>query len=654
MIATKNNESIISNILFNGIKNNPLPVNLNGKLYEDFKEGEIIYESGEDSNFVYLVISGKIKIKENGVKKLQFRRENEFFGEKEIIKNSSRTSSAMAETDSTVYKISKQDFENLLKNVPAVKKNIIDFTNLTEEDFISDNQSVEQSIQTEEPAKDSVELENNFQPVIDESENNGKDEVELPEYLKDLDEFEEITHNDKMNFNTMNSAQQNNLEENISENDFEFIEVKEDDTFLDADFVYGNEPKVELNQEGSSDIQQESEEEKNKINPVEEELEPILEEKVSLKNFNLILNQISANQNVELTIQSILKNFLQLTASDRGIIFLFNEKKSELKPEYNIGGKSEIPAVKLSEGITGKAASAKKLMFVSNPERDARYVGSLDNPFEFPASNVIYLPLLDNQLDLQGFATLSFNEEDLSENFIKQLKIYSILAGESILLSKQLALIESKKHLSVIGDVSKFLLGDIKSPMLTIKHYTSIISRFDIPEEIKRVITLMTMQANSVLDLLQSTSDFSEKRANIKKTSVQLNELLNNILDLLSEFVESKNIKLYKKFAQNCTVNIDPRKFHVAIYELIKYASSELPSGGKIFFSTEFLGKEVQIRIYNEGKFQQPERFPLVSRGDLSLDIADFFLKAMNTNFNVAEKNNGGVIFIISIPVTSN
>jgi len=162
------------------------------------------------------------------------------------------------------------------------------------------------------------------------------------------------------------------------------------------------------------------------------------------------------------------------------------------------------------------------------------------------------------------------------------------------------------------------------------------------------------MQANSVLDLLQSTSDFAEKKSNIKKSPVQLNDLLNNILDLLAEFVESKNIKLYKKFAQNCTVNIDPRKFHVAIYELIKYTSSELPSGGKIFFSTEFLGKEVQIRIYDEGKFQQPERFPLVSRADLSLDIAEFFLKAMNANFSFAEKTNGGVIFIISLPVTSN
>lgn len=93
-----------------------------------------------------------------------------------------------------------------------------------------------------------------------------------------------------------------------------------------------------------------------------------------------------------------------LTGSDRGLIFLYDEKKSELIPEYNIGGKTEIPSVKLPDGITGKAASSKKLIFVPNPESDARYVGSFDNPFEFPASNVIYLPLLTINLtcrDLQ-------------------------------------------------------------------------------------------------------------------------------------------------------------------------------------------------------------------------------------------------------------
>ncbi|MEJ5263453.1 MAG: cyclic nucleotide-binding domain-containing protein, partial [Ignavibacterium sp.] len=228
MIATKNNDSVFLNILFNGVKSNSLPVNLNGKHYEDFKEGEIIYESGDESNFVYLVVSGKIKIKENGVKKLVFRRENEFFGEKEIIKKSNRFSSAMAETDSTVYKISKQDFETLIKNVPAVKQNIIDFTNLSEEDFSSAEQKPELPVIEENKIPESNEVEINYD-LDPSNQNNIKDDSGLPDYLKNLDDFEEINHYDEPK--PSEEKDENNVDinsdiENINEiQENEFVEL---------------------------------------------------------------------------------------------------------------------------------------------------------------------------------------------------------------------------------------------------------------------------------------------------------------------------------------------------------------------------------------------------------------------------------------------
>lgn len=666
MIATKNNDTLFLNILFNGVNPNQINLNLNGNHQETLKEGEIIYSSGEESNFLYLVVAGKVKIKENGVKKLKFKRENEFFGAKEIVKNSTRTSSAMAETDSILFKISKTEFQKLMDSIPAIKQNLIDFGELTEDDFNSQSDPASDTVSEQINDEPQNSTENNSSSEEINTENNEDDiDSSVAEPENELDFFEEYSHGEESEVQPekssedsidshITSSEENNFPDYVASEEDDFVSIDKDDSFLEADFVYESQPEQGNNETTDSTFTENQTLENEQLEPIEEDIESILEEKVSLKKINLILNEISANQNIDLTVQSILKSFLSITGSDRGMIFLFDEDKNELTPEYGIGAKNDVPALKLSEGITGKAAFSKKMYFVTNPESDARFVGSFDNPFEFPAVNVIYLPLLDNQLELQGFATLSCNEENPDEKFIKQIKIYSILAGESILLSRQLSLIEARKHLSVIGDVSKFLMGDIKSPMLTIKHYTSIISRFDIPEEIKRVITLLTMQANSVLDLLQSTSDFAEKKKNIRKSSVQLNDLLNNILDLLSEFVESKNIRIYKKFSQNCNVSIDARKFHVAIYELIKYASAELPSGGKIFFSTEYLGKEVQIRIYNEGKFQQPERFPLISRADLSIDIAEFFLNGMDAKFSVAEKTNGGVIFIISLDVISN
>ncbi|MCA2005126.1 MAG: cyclic nucleotide-binding domain-containing protein, partial [Ignavibacterium sp.] len=426
MIATKNNDSIFLNILFNGVKNHSFPVNLNGKSFEDFKEGEIIYESGDESNFVYLVISGKVKIKENGIKKLQFRRDNEFFCVLEIIKNTQRTSSAMAEIDSIVYKISKPDFESLLKKVPAIKQNIIDFTNLTEDDFKENNEVVETPSMAKEEFSETAANENNNDQMLNETTEQ-KNEDKLPDYLKDLDEFEEIVHDDEIREAAVQHEQTDAFVEPDAPVEESFNELVVNDTFIESDFVYESQPEPETNSESiAEDSSGQEAEIDDKIIPIEDELESILEDKISLKNFNMILNQISANQNIDLTVQSILKNFLQLTGSDRGIIFIYDEKKAELIPEFNIGGKPEIPSIKISEGIAGKAALSKKLIFIPNPESDARYVGSFDNPFEFPAQNVIYLPLLDNQLDLQGFATLSFNGETLEDNFRRQLKIYSI------------------------------------------------------------------------------------------------------------------------------------------------------------------------------------------------------------------------------------
>lgn len=246
MIATKNNDSISLNILFNGVKTNSFLFNLNGKLCEDFKEGEIIYESGDESNFVYLIVSGKVKIKENGVKKFVYRRENEFFGEKEIIKKSNRFSSAMAETDSILYKISKHDFESLLIKLPAVKQNIIDFTNLTEDDFNSLEQKPEQSVQGESALPESNEVEINYE-LKPEDNDIVKDDAELPDYLKNPDEFEEITHLDEPDSSDENAETNTEVEneiENASELETEFPEINEDDTFLDADFVYESQPDL--------------------------------------------------------------------------------------------------------------------------------------------------------------------------------------------------------------------------------------------------------------------------------------------------------------------------------------------------------------------------------------------------------------------------
>ncbi len=103
-------------------------------------------------------------------------------------------------------------------------------------------------------------------------------------------------------------------------------------------------------------------------------------------------------------------------------------------------------------------------------------------------------------------------------------------------------------------------MQDVKAPLLTIKHYSSILSRFDLPEEVKKVIKLLSSHANSVIDFLQSSIDFSDKNTKTKLEVTSFNEVMDNNLTLLSDYVESRNVKLFKKLSEDVKIKIDVHK----------------------------------------------------------------------------------------------
>ena len=125
MSATKTIESLKSNDLFKGVDFLSLKFPFDVKNFEEFKEGDLIYSSGQPSSFIYLIVSGEVKLKLNAVKRLFFKITNDFFGESEILKNTERNSSALANSYCLLYKIEKQLIERLINESPSLKVNFI-------------------------------------------------------------------------------------------------------------------------------------------------------------------------------------------------------------------------------------------------------------------------------------------------------------------------------------------------------------------------------------------------------------------------------------------------------------------------------------------------------------------------------------------------
>lgn len=99
--------------------------NLKGKVKE-IPEGDIIYQNGDPSDSIYLILYGlvKIKIKTKTGAKITTKAVGDFFGEREVMENHERTSTAIAEMDTQLYLIEKPRFLDLAYNDKEIKINV--------------------------------------------------------------------------------------------------------------------------------------------------------------------------------------------------------------------------------------------------------------------------------------------------------------------------------------------------------------------------------------------------------------------------------------------------------------------------------------------------------------------------------------------------
>jgi CRP-like cAMP-binding protein len=77
------------------------------------KEGEIIYVCGDETSELFLIVEGEVKIKFSSSGNVNHKYLSDFFGEDEILNSSERISSAIANTDCILFRISSTELKQL-------------------------------------------------------------------------------------------------------------------------------------------------------------------------------------------------------------------------------------------------------------------------------------------------------------------------------------------------------------------------------------------------------------------------------------------------------------------------------------------------------------------------------------------------------------
>jgi signal transduction histidine kinase len=674
MAQVKNSTAVKQNRLFSGLKG--LDFNFREKNYIELKEGDIVYSRGEKSEYMYLLIYGRIKLKtsENPRQpRVYLVSKNEFFGEREMLDKTTRHSSAVAEKDTVLYKISYKEFINL----SSVNRKILD--NLNEKKY---EEVV--AITRKSEIKEDI-----FKRILNEAEpvSRKKNGIELRDYsyenpLLEMKAKDEITDALKM------------YEES---DDVPVINFDETDTIPEETFT---EPEEEESPqpEPENDITYEDSAEnivddflslKDQINNFSDELQiPADEpdtnsleyvkqkttENIPDENFIAAVEKLSSGIDKQETDKLIVEACTELVSAEVGILY-YPDTNVILKGKLN----EEDAEVTASAGsIPDRCFRGIKIINIKDIFDDPNFNPELDYISYFHINSIICIPVaaegkIKAVLQLFNSRNDEFSETDehlLSSitpvifksierwERIRKLTEESKIADIALEEERRFSLLQEQDKQISLRVLMDFLLQEFQVIIGDAKQFNAYLQRIDIPAEAKEISDIVTSQTTKVIDLLEALKTYSESRRRLNDEKISYVSAFDEMVNLLAEYTETRKVNLYKRFETEGNIMVDPKYLYLAVFQLIKYQCDLMPFGGNIFISSVKSDTTIEINIRNATKktdeslavtpaIEYNENTP---RG-LGLSLARRIIEDHNASLEIKSQSGTGLEVIICFPL---
>lgn len=672
MPQIKNLSLIIKNKLFLGINENSIKFNFDENELIKFKEGDVIFKKEDSSEEFYLLISGNVKLKfpvPDGVATIENKNKNDYFGEKEFFENTPRKSSAVAETDCTIFRIKRNDYNQLISLHSEIKNNLPGQG--------SDN--------FEDSSHDTFQKKYIKRPwVIEPERNTSESEVIIHETPLDEKFFEEqvILQPDEPpeipQQISEESPEEVPLETPIELSEEQNTNPEENLNWNFNDQNTGEEKKNNTSDPSSIDSEPEKFEWNFKERKTNEETEPqqaaTQENSFFETEFLMALEALrKINSSLELAsvAESIIKEIINITGAEYGRLYIFDRAANEF---YGLvpgtSEKNEI-RIKLNEGLTGIAAAENQIINLKNPAEDPRYVLQVDNPGDDYLRNLLCIPINNNDLITTAVIEMinspkeifGTNEIDILSKIapniaqaIENALDKTALAETKVIVQK----VESKADVNVTK-ITNSLISDVNSPLSLIKTYSDLIKSRDISHEINPILNMITSQAELISDTLKFMSGFFSEEHSLQLEREDFNVVMNDILALLVEYIGQKKVTLYKKLSGNNFVMVDKKALYQACYQITKNACEAMPDGGEIFVVTKYsdnyviaefrdTGKGIHESIY-ENILEPFFSYDKGERAGMGLTIADKIITDHGGRILVSKTEGSGAVISIYIPI---
>ncbi|KAA9042198.1 histidine kinase [Ginsengibacter hankyongi] len=261
------------------------------------------------------------------------------------------------------------------------------------------------------------------------------------------------------------------------------------------------------------------------------------------------------------------------------------------------------------------------------------------------------------------YSIITFNKEnkaklEASEKAAAYHKQLELRIEELAALNIELIELRNIEKFAATGRISRTIAHEVRNPLTNINLATEQLQN-EVPanDDVNLLLQMISRNSNRINQLINDLLD-STKTSELQYTKTSINTVLNESLELATDRIGLKHIKVIKNFDKDiCPVFIDPEKIKIAFLNIIVNAIEAMDDYGTLSLFTESKSQFCNVKISDTGRGLSKEDlarlfepyFTTKEKGKgLGLTNTQNIILAHDAHINVESEPGNGTSFTIS------
>ena len=400
-----------------------------------------------------------------------------------------------------------------------------------------------------------------------------------------------------------------------------------------------------------------------------------------LERLVAICRSLGKTEDVENLLQTVIDSASELTNSQYGFIFVYEQETDLLKVAAGpINYRETLNCIRLplEKSVEGYVYQNSRSVSLHNAQYDARICRDIERALGYTTQSILAAPLIFRGQTIGVLEVVNkhrhthYTEDDLT--ILDTLASQAAVATMSTLLFEetQRAYQEVKELETMKTNFIAVASHELRTPLGLILGHSTFLYELNKDEQQRRQLGIVIRNASRlkmIIEDLASVNSSLNRSARIHQKEFPVNQLVTKIVQSYQETANNKKIKL-KAIVPDSEVKIigDEEKLNTAINALVNNAITFTNSHGHVSVEIDPLPGFVQIVVADDGigipSKDQPhvfDRFYQVSSHltrrhggmGLGLSVAKAMIEMHNGQIWVDSEEGKGSKFYILLPTTT-